>query len=125
MLIVRCLVGRRAWRSAPGGEAARRRLLTAVLAFVPLWLVVNAASVGLLAVVSEGTGYEVVLESVAACNSAALSTGLSLHLTWAGRAGMILTLIAGRLVPVAYWLAVSRKFTQGVIATNETRSSNS
>lgn len=125
VLIVRCLVGRRAWRSVPGGETARRRLLTAVLAFVPLWLVVNAASVGLLAVVSEGTGYEVVLESVAACNSVALSTGLSLHLTWAGRAGMILTLIAGRLVPVAYWLAVSRKFTQGFIATNETRSSNS
>jgi trk system potassium uptake protein TrkH len=125
VLLVRCIVGGHSWRSAPGGEAVRWKLVKAILVFVLLWIAVNAASAGLLGLLTDGTWYEVVLESTAACNSVGLSTGLSLHLTWAGRAGMILILIAGRVVPVAYWLAVSRRFTQGLVATNQTRSSHS
>jgi trk system potassium uptake protein TrkH len=103
---------RRRWSSQPGGTAARRTILRASLLFVPLWLAVNAAAIGLLAVTSEGTPYELILDGNAACNNVGLSTGLSLHLTVAGRMVMILTMTAGRFIPVWYWLTSTGRFSQ-------------
>jgi trk system potassium uptake protein TrkH len=106
-----CLLkGRDSWNSLPGGAAARRTILLGSVLFLPLWLVLNGASIGLLALASGGTGYEVVLDGTAACNSVGLATGLALHLTWAGRLSMIVIMVGGRVVPVAYWLALSRRF---------------
>jgi len=113
LLIGICLFSRRrSWSSWPGGEPGRRMLLRAFLLFVPLWLAFNVVSIGLLAATRDGYWYEVILESVSACNSVGLSTGLSLHLTPAARMAMILIIITGRVIPVAYWLSVSRRFTQ-------------
>ena len=92
--------------------AARRLLLRRALLFVPIWLAVNAAGVGALALVSAGTLYERVFEGVAAANSAGLSTGLSLHLTASGRLVMIVIMIVGRALPVAYWFKLSRRFAE-------------
>jgi trk system potassium uptake protein TrkH len=113
LLLCICLFsGRDTWNSLPGGPAARRTIVRRSLMFLPLWLGLNIISIALLAVTSGGTAYELVLDGTAACNSVGLTTGLSLHLTWAGRLSMIAIMIGGRVVPVAYWLAVSRRFGQ-------------
>jgi Trk-type K+ transport system membrane component len=44
-----------------------------------------------------------VFESVAAMNGVGLSTGLSLHLTWAGRLVMIGVMVVGCWAPVVFW----------------------
>ncbi|MBN2560935.1 MAG: hypothetical protein JXQ75_08400 [Phycisphaerae bacterium] len=115
-----CLLSRRhRWRSHPGGEAGRRMLLRAGLMFVPLWLALNVASIGLLAAVSDATAYEQILDATGACNSVGLSTGWLPHLTWQGRLVMIVIMIVGRAVPVAYWLTVSLRFTRCLRRCNE------
>ena len=87
-------------------------LLRSALIFLPVWLLVNTACVVAIAIVTDATRYEVVFEGVAACNSVGLSTGLSLHLSWIGRMIMILVMIVGRALPVAYWLNVTRELTR-------------
>ena len=113
LLIGICVLSRsRAWASPAGGAEARRVLLRSVLVFTPLWLLVNAACVAALAAATEATRYEVLFEGVAACNSVGLSTGLSLHLSWIGRMILILVMLAGRALPVVFWLGLSRKLTR-------------
>lgn len=113
LLPVLCLLRRRSsWSRCPGGEEGRRLLLRAALRFIPLWLGMNLVSSGLLSLVSDGSPYEHTFENVAACNSVGLTTGLSLHLTWAGRLAMISIMIVGRVAPVAYWLHTTRGFTE-------------
>ncbi len=111
LLLMICLFGRRRWIAQPGGRTSHGLILRASLLFPLLWLAANAAFVGLLTATSDGTTYEVVLESITACNNVGLSTGLSLHLTAAGRMVMILAMVVGRAAPVCYWLAVSGRFT--------------
>ena len=112
-LALLCLLTRRArWAAWPGGADARRAALKFCLAFVPIWLLVNAAFVGLIAAVSAGTAYERFLECTAACNSVGLSTGLSLHLTGPGRLVMMLAMIVGRGVPLAWWAILAGRFTR-------------
>ena len=100
---------RRSWQACAGGPEARRMLLRRSLMFVPIWLLVNAASIAILRVFTDGTLYEVVFDGAAACNSVGLSTGFSLHLSWIGRMIIILIMIAGRAVPVVFWASVSSR----------------
>jgi trk/ktr system potassium uptake protein len=103
-------LGRSAW-SMPGGEIVRTRLLRGCTRWILLWLLLNVTVVLGLASLTDGTWYECVFEAVAAINGVGLSTGLTLHLTWAGRLAMIVIILLGRLLPVAFWLGLSIEVT--------------
>ncbi|HKQ48795.1 MAG TPA: potassium transporter TrkG [Phycisphaerae bacterium] len=110
LLALTLLVNRTAW-ATPGGPAVRDALLRRCARWLTLWLLLNATVVLVLASVTDGSWYESVFEAVAAFNSVGLSTGLSLHLTWGGRLAMIAMMVLGRLLPVAFWLGLSREVT--------------
>lgn len=110
LLAMALLVKRSAW-AMPRGEAVRNSLLRGCIRWVMLWLLLNVTVVLVLASVTDGTWYECVFEAVAAFNSVGLSTGLSLHLTWGGRLVMIVIMILGRLLPIAFWLGLSLEVT--------------
>jgi tellurite resistance protein TerC len=110
LLALAIIFGRTSW-ATPGGAGVRRLLIRAFLRWTLLWLGLNIVAVFILAAVTDGTWYERIFEPVAALNSVGLSTGLSLHLTWAGRLAMIGTMILGRFVPVAFWLGLSLDVT--------------
>ena len=103
LLVVICLLAAGSSRTE-----ARNRVLRAVGLFIPIWLAVNIAAVGLLAASTDGDWYELTFESVAAVNSVGLSTGLSVHLTWAGRLAMILIMLTGRVLPLLFWSSIAR-----------------
>lgn len=94
-----------------GADERGRRLKSAftgrLLKFVLFWIGCNFAAFALLKLTTDATVYEAVTESVAAINNVGVSTGLALHLTPAGRFAMIAIFIAGRFVPVWFWLQVA------------------
>jgi trk system potassium uptake protein TrkH len=87
-------------------KRTRRSLAARLLLMATAWMIWNLLSIGALAAVSDGTWYELVFESVAAANGVALSTGLTLHLTWACRLLMIFIMVAGRWLPIVLWAAL-------------------
>ncbi len=110
LIAMSILFGRVSWATL-GGPAVRMLLLRATLRWVMLWLLLNVTAVLVLAATTDGTRYERIFEAIAALNNVGLSTGLSLHLTWAGRLAMIGMMILGRLLPLAFWLGLSLEVT--------------
>ena len=112
-LLCLCLFfNRSTWGNRPDGESIRRRIAKTLGLFASLWLLMNALAVLLLAASSQGTWYEWSFESVAALNNVGLSTGLSLHLTPAGRLTMIGLMMIGRWVPMIFWLRIAATLTE-------------
>ncbi len=100
-----CLLSpKRAWGGRTGGPSLRRFLLKRVLLFCGVWLIVCVAAVVVLGVATTTTPYERAFEGIAAVNGVGLTTGLSIHLTPAGRLVMIGLFIAGRFGPAVFWL---------------------
>jgi Trk-type K+ transport system membrane component len=99
---------KRSWTQTPRGPIKKRALIRVMLLFMVGWLLLNGVAVLTLALTTDGTPYELVFDGVAACNNVGLSTGLTLHLTSAGRLVIILVMVVGRVVPLAFWLGVSR-----------------
>ncbi len=95
------------WKVLPDGAALRRKLRRGLLNFIACWLGVSFAVVLLLALLTDGTWYELIFEPIAAVNGVGLSTGLSLHLTSAGRLVMILAMVAGKWMPATFLLRQS------------------
>ena len=44
---------------------------------------------------------------MAALNNVGFTTGLIVHLSWPARLFLIITMIAGRLIPLFFWASVS------------------
>jgi trk system potassium uptake protein TrkH len=88
---------------APNITRTRRTLLVRLVIFMIAWIAWNVLCILALAAISDGTRYELIFESIAASNGVALSTGLTLHLTWLGRLLMIFIMVAGRWAPLVAW----------------------
>ena len=104
--------GRLRWASQHGGMDARRYLFIGGIRIAVVVVLLNIAAVLVLSATTDATWYECAFEAVAATNSVGLSTGLSLHLTAAGRVAMMLFMIAGRLVPILLWLRLAGRLRQ-------------
>jgi len=105
LLPIICLFSpKQAWGARTGGPGLRRFMLMRVSLFLGAWLVVCVAAVLVLGAATTTTPYERVFEGVAAVNGVGLTTGLSIHLTPAGRLVMIGLFIVGRFAPAAFWL---------------------
>lgn len=103
------LYGRAAWSAHQNGTKVRRLLMARAVMYVPLWLGLNGAAVALLFATTDGTWYERLFDATAAINGAGLSTGLSLHLTAAGRLSIMAVMVLGRWLPYLYWVNVACK----------------
>ena len=121
--VIGLLSGERSWKVTPAGPAVRRLILSRVPLFIGLWIVLNALAVLALGLATDGNAYQWVFESTAAINGVGLSTGMTPHLTVAGRLVMILLFIGGRLIPAAFWLLLTRRIAQclGPDPTHDTR----
>lgn len=117
--------GRLRWASQPGGMEARRCLLVGGLQIAAATILLNLAAVLALAATIDATWYDRTFEAVAATNSVGLSTGLTLHLTAAGRVAMMLFMIAGRLVPIILWLRLTARLHELAPSATEPESSES
>jgi len=104
--------GDRGWKAALGGSAVRRLILFRVPLFVGLWMVLNALAVLALVAATDGDAYQWVFEGTAALNGVGLSTGLTPHLTVAGRFVMIFLFVGGRLIPAVFWLLLTHRISQ-------------
>lgn len=90
----------------------RGTLIRGMIVLLAAWLALNAVGVLAFAATTDGTAYDLVLDSMAACNSVGLSTGLSLHLTATGRLVIIALMLAGRIVPTVCWARVARSVAE-------------
>ncbi|RIK67031.1 MAG: hypothetical protein DCC65_07360 [Planctomycetota bacterium] len=107
LILISLFSARLAWTQHPGGHAARRVILRSALLIVLACAALQIASAWLLASTTDGTKYEVVFDSVAAVSNVGLSTGLALHLTGLGKIVMMLSMLAGRVLPMFLWLRMS------------------
>ncbi|MCG8408781.1 MAG: hypothetical protein MI923_26545 [Phycisphaerales bacterium] len=113
VLLAICLFcGRQSWGTKSGDAALRRSIMRRVPMFILAWLAINILACFGLFLVSSGSSYERVFESSAAVNNVSLTTGLSIHLTPPGRLVMIFSMIAGRLIPVFFWLQLADQIRQ-------------
>ncbi len=104
-----CLVVRKkTWMRTPGGAAVRGTIIRGMLLLLTAGLALNAAGFLTLAATTDGSTYALVFDSMAACNSVGLSSGLLLHLTATGRIVIIGLMLAGRIVPAVCWARVAR-----------------
>lgn len=104
-------------RSSRDGKSeaivVRRLILRRIPIFILLWIGLTGFAVLLLSMTSSGSAYERVFEATAALNNVGLSTGLSLHLTPAGRLVMILVIVASRLLQAVFWLRLTQQINDG------------
>lgn len=121
LMMICLLLGRSGWAMHPGGAGGRSQLLKRLVLFASGWLAMNVCAVLLLAAVTEGTWYEWSMESVAALSNVSISTGLSLHLTPAGRLTMIGLMMLGRWLPLAFWLQTSALIAASRVETDTKR----
>lgn len=113
LLPATCLLsGGEAWKATPAGPAVRRLILSRVPLFIGLWIVLNALAILALSLATDGNAYQWVFESMAALNGVGLSTGMTPHLTVAGRLVMILLFIGGRIIPAAFWLLLAHRISK-------------
>lgn len=101
----------------PVRRRLRRRLL-ALVAFVPL---LEAATLGLIVLTQQATWWERGTEAVSAACGVGYSTGLGPHLTWPARCAVILAIMLGRLVPIAWWCRISADLSAAAPVAREVR----
>ncbi len=119
LLLGLCLVIRkRTWMMTPGGAAVRSALIRGMFLLITAGLTLNAAGFFALAATTDGSTYDLVFDSMAACNSVGLSSGLSLHLTATGRLVIIGLMLAGRIVPALCWARLARNVAGGQRGTD-------
>ncbi len=102
-------------------DAVRRRLrrrLLALVVFVPL---LEAATLGLIVLTQQATWWERGTEAVSAACGVGYSTGLGPHLTWPARCAVILAIMLGRLVPIAWWCRISADLSTAAPVAREVR----
>jgi len=102
-------------------DAVRRRLrlrLLALVAFVP---VLEATTLGLIALTQQATWWERGTEAVSAACGVGYSTGLGPHLTWPARCAVILAIMLGRLAPMAWWCRISAELSNAAPVAREAR----
>ena len=107
LLLGICLAAPRAWSA--GHARVRATLVRAILWLIAVWIVLNVASIALLAVSTEGDPHDIRMDALAAVNGVGLTTGLTIHLTAPGRLAMILLMICGRFAPLLLWANIVRR----------------
>lgn len=108
LLLGICLLGRRSrWASIPGGIALRPLLIRRLLVYLVVWGAFGTAALAALDATTDAPANEWLIDGTAAYCGVGLTTGLSTHLTWAGRLTMIAIMIAGRTIPLVLWSRIS------------------
>ena len=107
LLVLYWISNRQAWNARIGGPPSRVPLSRSLVLFSLFWLVLTAATAGMLGILTDGSTYQIVFDGVAALNNVGFTTGLIVHLSWPARLFLIITMIAGRLIPLFFWASVS------------------
>lgn len=109
MLAMLLLHPARSWHSGSRGASPRRIIVRALLSWGVIWPALSGLAVAALSMTAQGTLYEWLLEAIAATNGVGLSTGLTLHLTWAGRLVIIAAMTAGLWIPAFFWAWLTQR----------------
>ncbi len=96
-----------AWNTRLGGSPTRASLARKLVLFALFWLVLCAATIGILGLLTDASTYQIVFDGVAALNNVGFTTGLIVHVSWPGRVFLMIVMIAGRLIPLYFWAGIS------------------
>lgn len=96
-----------AWNARFGGPPTRASVSRKLILFALFWLVLCAATIGVLGLLTDGSTYQIVFDGVAALNNVGFTTGLIVHVSWPARIFLMVVMIAGRLIPLYFWAGIS------------------
>ncbi len=114
LLLICMFTRRRSWAVFQDGVRLRRRLMTALMLFVLGWSAFNVLVVVALGTLTQGSAYELAFDGAAAVNNCGFSTGLAVHLTQAGRLGMIAAMLLGRALPIVFWAMTADRLSKAM-----------
>lgn len=109
ILILLAWLSKGAPRNAQCDAPNRVPLLRPLILFVLFWVALTVGTVGLLALLTDGSTYQIIFDGVAALNNVGFTTGLIVHVSWPARLFLIVTMIAGRLIPLFFWARLSAR----------------
>lgn len=109
LFVLLIMPNRKAWEAMPQGPQLRKTLIRSAAAFAIFWLLLTAATVAMLGMLTDATRYQIAFDGVAALNNVGLTTGLIVHLSWPARLFMIGVMIAGRILPLCFWAGLSMR----------------